>query len=376
MDSVQTVVVGAGVVGLAIARELARSGREVIVLESERAFGTVTSARNSEVIHAGLYYEPGSLKALLCVEGKELLIEFCHSHQVAYRIVGKLIVAATDAQRAGLERIEATARTAGAAALQWLDADEVRTLEPALACRHALWSAGTGIVDSHGLMRSLLGEAADHGAMLAVLSGVSAVRLASSGGFELDTAGDGSAMRLHCRELVNAAGLGAQALAARIEGLAPSCVPSLHLAKGNYFALAGRCPFSRLIYPIPAPGGLGVHLTLDLAGQGRFGPDVEWLDEDRLTDQSYQVDAHRGEAFYAEIRRYWPDLPCGALLPAYAGIRPKLAGRDEATADFRLDGASVHGVPGLVNLFGIESPGLTASLAIARRVRALLEEVR
>lgn len=371
MDSVETVVVGAGVVGLAVARELARTGREVVVLESEPAFGTVTSARNSEVIHAGLYYEPGSLKASLCIEGRALLIEFCRSHQVGYRLCGKLIVAATETQRTGLERIEQRARAAGADPLQWLAAAEARALEPALACRHALLSPATGIVDSHGLMRALLGDAEDHRAMLAVASRVTAARIQPAGGFELEVVVQGQGMRLHCAELVNAAGLGAQHLATRIEGLAPECVPPLYLAKGNYFALSGRCPFSRLIYPIPNEAGLGVHLTLDLAGQGRFGPDVQWVEA-----IDYDVDPCRGEAFYAEIRSYWPDLRDGALQPAYAGVRPKLVGPTALAADFRIDGAQRHGVIGLVNLFGIESPGLTASLAIGRKVHTLLEETR
>lgn len=371
MDNVETVVVGAGVVGLATARELARTGREVVVLESEPAFGTVTSARNSEVIHAGLYYEPGSLKASLCVEGRPLLIDFCRSHQVGYRLCGKLIVAATEAQRTELERIEQRARAADADPLQWLTAAEARALEPALACRYALQSSATGIVDSHGLMRALLGDAEDHGAMLAVASRVAAARVQPAGGFELEVVAQGQGMRLRCAELVNAAGLGAQHLAARIEGLAPECVPPLYLAKGNYFALSGRCPFSRLIYPIPNEAGLGVHLTLDLAGQGRFGPDVQWIDA-----IDYDVDSRRGEAFYAEIRSYWPDLRDGALQPAYAGVRPKLVGPAAPAADFRIDGAQRHGIAGLVNLFGIESPGLTASLAIGRKVRALLEEAR
>lgn len=368
MDSVQTIVAGAGVVGLAIARELAFSGREVVVLESEAAFGTATSARNSEVIHAGLYYEPDSLKAALCVEGRELLIEFCRGHQVAHRLCGKLIVAATEAQRADLERIERRACAAAAPALHWLSAQEARALEPALSCRHALLSPATGIVDSHGLMRALLGEAEDRGAMLAVASRVTAARALATGGFEVEVLAQGQRLLLRCAELVNAAGLGAQELAMRIEGLAPADIPPLHLAKGSYFALSGRCPFSRLIYPIPSEAGLGVHLTLDLAGQGRFGPDVEWIDA-----IAYEVDPARGEVFYGEIRRYWPGLREGALQPAYAGVRPKLVGAAAGAADFRIDGAHRHGLAGLVNLFGIESPGLTASLAIGRKVRALLE---
>ena len=370
METVQTVVIGAGVVGLAIARELALSGREVVILERENAFGTVTSARNSEVIHAGIYYEPGSLKARLCVEGRGKLVEFCRSHGVDHRLCGKLIVAASDAERAGLEKIERRARAAGVDTLRWLSGDEACALEPALRCSHALISPETGVIDSHGLMLALLGEAEDHGAMLGLLSEVTRAEVRGDG-FELEVMGADGSMRIGCRELVNAAGLGAQRVASAIEGLARERVPPLHLAKGNYFSLAGRCPFSRLIYPIPNEAGLGVHLTLDLGGQGRFGPDVEWVSE-----IGYDVDPRRGDSFYAEIRTYWPDLPDGALQPAYAGMRPKLVGPGAPAADFRIDGASVHGIPGLINLFGIESPGLTGCLAIAARVRGELESVR
>ncbi|RPH61001.1 MAG: NAD(P)/FAD-dependent oxidoreductase, partial [Burkholderiales bacterium] len=352
MDSVQTVVIGAGVIGLAIARELALSGREVVVLERENAFGTVTSARNSEVIHAGIYYEPGSMKARVCVDGRQRLVEFCRTHGVGHRICGKLIVAASDAERAGLEKIERRAQAAGVHSLRWLDGAEARSLEPALSCRHALLSPETGIVDSHGLMLALLGEAEGRGAMLALLSEVVRGEVRADG-FELEVAGEAGPMRLRCRELVNAAGLGAQRVASRIEGLAAGSVPPLHLAKGNYFSLSGRCPFSRLIYPIPNEAGLGVHLTLDLGGQGRFGPDVEWVSE-----IGYEVDPRRGDSFYAEIRTYWAGLPDGALQPAYAGMRAKLVGPDAPAADFRIDGTPIHGAPGLVNLFGIESPGL------------------
>ena len=370
MDTVQTVVIGAGVVGLAIARELALSGREVVILEKENAFGTITSARNSEVIHAGIYYEPGSLKAQLCVEGRGQLIEFCRTYGVAFRLCGKLIVAEGDDQRVGLEKIERRARAAGVDTLRWLTGTEARALEPALRCRHALISPETGIIDSHGLMLALLGAAEEHGATLALRSGVTRGEVCTDG-FDIEVSGEGGPMRLRCRELVNAAGLGAQGVASRIEGLKPGSVPPLHLAKGNYFALTGRCPFSHLIYPIPNEAGLGVHLTLDLAGQGRFGPDVEWTE--RI---DYDVDPRRGDGFYAEIRSYWPELPDGALQPAYSGMRPKLVGPEAVAADFRIDDALAHGAPGLVNLFGIESPGLTASLAIAARVREALDNGR
>lgn len=367
MDQVQTVVIGAGVVGLAIARELALSGREVVILEQADLIGSGVSSRNSEVIHAGLYYEPGSLKARFCVEGRERLYAFCASHGVAHRRCEKLIVATDPTQVAGLEKIDRRARAAGVDDLRWMERDEARVLEPALQCVRALHSPSTGIVDSHGLMLALLGEAEDHGAMLALLSRLETVECVPDG-FRLEVEASGERTRLGCRELVNSAGLGAVEVAGRIDGLPAACLPRAWLAKGNYFSLSVRTPFSRLIYPIPNEAGLGVHLTLDLAGQGKFGPDVEWVDS-----LDYAVDPTRADGFYAEIRRYWPDLPDGALQPAYSGIRPKIAGPADTAADFRIDGPQAHRLAGLVNLFGIESPGLTSSLAIAAHVRALLD---
>lgn len=367
MDRVDTVVVGAGVVGLAIAHELAAAGREVLVLEAAAQFGSGISSRNSEVIHAGLYYEPGSLKARLCVEGRSRLYAWCEERGVAHRRCGKLIVATESGQRSALERIEQRALAAGVADLRWLSAGEAKALEPALRCVVALSSPSTGIVDSHGLMLSLLGAAEDHGAALACRSRVRRVE-ADSGGFRLLVDSDGGEVLLGCRELVNSAGLGAVALANAIEGLSPDLVPRAWLAKGNYFSLQGRCPFSRLVYPVPDEAGLGVHLTLDLAGQGRFGPDVEWVD-----DEDYAVDPARAAGFEGEIRRYWPQMPDGALQAAYAGIRPKIAGPRDSARDFVISGETDHGLRGLVNLFGIESPGLTSSLAIASHVRALLD---
>lgn len=367
MDTVQTVVIGAGVVGLAIARALARSGREVVILEAANAIGTETSSRNSEVIHAGIYYEPGSLKARFCVEGRQRLYEYCAERGVAHRRCGKLIVAASRAQHEGLARIEQRAQAAGVDSLRWLTGAEAVALEPALACAEALLSPDTGIIDSHGLMLALQGDAEDHGAMLALCSRVQRITPAG-GGFELEVLVDGVTMQLGCRELVNAAGLGANAIAASVEGLAPAFKPPLYLAKGNYFSLSGACPFGRLVYPIPNEAGLGVHLTIDLGGQGRFGPDVQWLD--RL---DYDVDPERCAGFYEEIRSYWPSLPDGSLHASYAGIRPKLVPAGQAAADFRINGPSAHGMPGLVNLLGIESPGLTASMAIADEVTAQLE---
>ncbi len=365
MDRVDCVVVGAGVVGLAAARRLAMAGRETIVLEAADAIGTETSSRNSEVIHAGIYYPTGSLKARLCVAGRDRLYDFCRSHGIEHRQLGKLIVATEEAQVAKLESIRRQAAANGVD-LEFIDGAHARALEPELACVAALVSPRTGIVDSHGVMLGLLGDAEAAGAALALLSPLAAARVEDDG-FVLEVGG-AEPTRIACRTLVNAAGLGAWDVARRTEGLPEAHVPPRRLAKGNYYALArGRSPFSRLVYPAPEDGGLGVHLTLDLAGQARFGPDVEWID--RI---DYTVDPARADRFHDAIRRYWPALPDGALVPAYAGIRPKLSGPGEPAADFMIQGPAVHGVPGLVNLFGIESPGLTACLAIAEAVADLL----
>ena len=366
MDSVDTVVIGAGVVGLAVARALAMAGHEVVILEAENAFGTVTSARNSEVIHAGLYYPTGSLRATLCVRGKALLYAYCASHGVAHQRCGKLIVATGAADLPALDRLQATALANGVPDLQRLSAAQAQALEPALHCVGALLSPSTGIIDSHGLMLALLGDAEAAGAMLALRAPVAGGRI-TAGGIELDVGG-ANPMTLRARNVVNSAGLTAPALARTLTGLHATSVPRDHLAKGCYFSLPGRAPFSRLIYPAPGQSShLGVHLTLDLGGQARFGPSFEWVDS-----IDYTVEAADAEAFYAEVRRYWPGLPDGALQPAYAGLRPKISGPGEPAADFRIDGPAAHGVPGLVNLFGIESPGLTASLAIAEVVQGLL----
>lgn len=365
MDSVDTVVIGAGVVGLAVARELAMAGHEVIILEAEDAIGIHTSSRNSEVIHAGIYYPQGSLKARACVEGKALLYAYCDSHGVPYRRCGKLIVAADAAQHGELESIRAKAHANGVTDVDWMTREAAIGLEPQLACVAALLSPSTGIIDSHALMLAYLGDAEAHGAMLALKSPLLRASVRADG-FELETGGD-APMRLHARTLINSAGLTAPGVARRLEGFPSTRVPHEFYAKGNYYSLAGRSPFSRLVYPVPEPGGLGVHLTLDLGGQARFGPDVEWVDA-----IEYSVDPGRAARFYAAIRRYWPALPDGALAPGYAGIRPKTAGPDEPAPDFLIQGPREHGVAGLVNLFGIESPGLTASLALARDVRACL----
>jgi L-2-hydroxyglutarate oxidase LhgO len=368
VETVDAVVVGAGVVGLAVARALALAGREVVVVERETAIGTGTSARNSEVIHAGLYYPTGSLKARLSVRGREQLYAYCAEHGVAHRRCGKLIVATDAGQLGALRALQAQAHANGVADVRWLERDEVLAMEPALHAVAALWSPSTGIVDSHGLMLALRGDAERHGAMLAFGSPVLGGRVVA-GGIELDVGGD-DAMTLRARTVVNAAGLDAPALTLRLAGLDARHVPRAHFCKGSYFALSGKAPFSRLVYPLHDAAGLGVHLTLDLAGQARFGPDTEWLPDGAPID--YRVDPARGDAFYAAIRRYWPALPDGALQPAYSGVRPKIVGPGEPAADFVIAGPAGHGVPGLVNLFGIESPGLTACLAIADEVVARL----
>jgi L-2-hydroxyglutarate oxidase LhgO len=364
VERIDSVVIGAGVVGLAVARVLAMRGHEVVVLEAEETIGNQTSSRNSEVIHAGLYYAPGSLKARLCVPGRQALYAYCDAHGVAYRRCGKLIVATATDQVPALDRIEARGRANGVDDLRRLSGQEAMALEPALSCVAALLSPSTGIIDSHGLMLALQGEAQEHGAMVALKSPVLRGR-ASAGGIELDVGG-ADPTRVLARRVVNSAGLQAAQVAASIEGLDSAHVPPARFCKGNYFALGGRAPFSRLVYPVPDEAGLGVHLTLDLAGQARFGPDTEWLEPGQPID--YDVDPRRANGFGEAIRRYWPALPAHALAPAYSGVRPKVVGPDEPAADFLIDGPDDHGVEGLVNLFGIESPGLTASIAIGEYV--------
>ncbi len=365
MDTVEVAVIGAGAVGLAIARALAREGREVVVLEAADTAGTGASSRNSEVIHAGIYYAPGSLKARLCVEGRLRLYEFCARFGVAHRRCGKLLVATSAAQLPRLEELASTARSNGVE-LVALDRGAALALEPQLQCRAALHSPHTGILDTHAYLLALLGEAEAHGAVCAYGSRVTGMQLQSSG---VAIAVSGAPASLTASLVVNAAGLDAPALARATEGFPADRIPRSYLAKGSYFALAGRSPFSRLIYPLPEPGGLGVHLTLDLAGRARFGPDVQWIES-----PDYAVDPERATHFYAAIRRYWPALADGALQPAYAGIRPKLSGPGEPPADFRIEGPETHGTP-MVHLFGIESPGLTASLAIAEHVAGLLRSL-
>ncbi|NTA38268.1 NAD(P)/FAD-dependent oxidoreductase [Agrobacterium salinitolerans] len=366
MTDIDAIIIGAGVIGLATARELAIRGLSAIILESGKEFGSATSSRNSEVIHAGLYYPTGSLKARLCVEGKERLYAFCQSHGVSHRRCGKLIVATRDEEVAMLAALREKGIANGCDDLELVDARQALLLEPALACVAALISPSTGIIDSHGYMLALLGDAQDHGAALALNAPFEKAEVIRDG-FRIHVGG-AEPTSLTCRLLVNSAGLVAPMVARKIEGVPDEVIPQARFAKGSYFSLAGKSPFSRLIYPAPHTHGLGVHLTLDLAGQTRFGPDVEWVDT-----VDYAVDPCRMEGFGDAIRRYWPGLPDDALIPAYSGIRPKISGPDEPAMDFRIDGAETHGLAGLVNLFGIESPGLTASLAIAGEVAARFE---
>src|SRR5260370_15156001 len=366
MDKVECVVIGAGVIGLAVARRLARFGREVIVLEAAEGIGTVTSSRNSEVIHAGIYYPAGSLMARMCVSGRQALYAYCREHGIPHRNCGKLIVATTPKETAKLASIRAHAEANGVDDLKTLSGDAARDLEPALNCDAALLSTSAGIIDSHAFMLALRGEAEGAGAALAFHTPLLRAK-ADRGRIELDAGGE-APMTLECRLLVNAAGLNASAVARGIEGMPIEKIPHAYLAKGNYFSCSARAPFSHLIYPVPEPGGLGVHLTLDMAGQARFGPDVQWVDS-----IDYAVDPARAERFYPAIRRYRPALPDGALMPSYSGILPKIVPPAIASQDFLIQGPRDHGVAGLINLFGIESPGLTSSLAIADQVGELAE---
>jgi L-2-hydroxyglutarate oxidase LhgO len=363
-EYVETVVIGAGVIGLSVARALARQGREVLIVEKAPLIGSGASSRNSEVIHAGIYYPEGSLKAQLCLAGRQALYAYAADHGVPYHKTGKLIVAASEGELATLEKIRAKAEANGVDDLCFLTKAEAQALEPHLHCSAALLSPSTGIIDSHALMLAYLGDAQDKGAMIAfntpVLGGA-----VEGGGIKLRLGGT-QPVDLKTKFLINAAGLEAPDLARRIIGIPLATIPQGYLCKGSYFALSGRSPFSKLIYPVPEAAGLGVHLTLDLGGQARFGPDTEWVDH-----IDYEVDPARAQKFYAAIRRYWPGLKDGALQPAYAGIRPKISGPEEVSVDFRISGPRIHGVTGLVNLFGIESPGLTASLAIGEMAAAL-----
>ena len=363
-EVVDCVVVGAGVVGLAVARALALRGREVMVLEAADQIGTGISSRNSEVIHAGLYYPAGSLEAQLCVRGRDMLYAYCAERGVPHRRCGKLVVATSLEQLASLRSVQARAEANGVGDLRWLSQQDAQAMEPALQCAAALLSPSTGIVDSHALMLALQGDL-EHAGGLVVLNSPLALAECAQGAIFL-VANDGT--QLQARTVVNAAGLNAPALARRFAGLDAQHVPTAFYAKGNYFTLSGKAPFSRLVYPVPEAAGLGVHLTLDLGGQAKFGPDVQWVDN----ADDVVVDPSRGDAFYAEVRKYWPALQDGALVPGYAGIRPKIHSPDEPATDFVIQGPAIHGIPGLVNLFGIESPGLTSALAIAEHVASLV----
>jgi len=368
LDQIDAVVIGAGVVGLAIAKALALSGRDTLVLESQGQIGTGISSRNSEVIHAGIYYPPGSLKAALCVSGKVRLYEYCAAVGVKYRRCGKLLVATGSEQVAQLQDIQARALANGVDDLVLLDRSQALALEPALRCEAALLSPSTGITDSHGLMLAYQADLERAGGQVVFNTAVQRVNL-GTGAQPLHEVQTNDGTRLLCRLLVNAAGLAAIDLARKFNGLDPALVPQAYFAKGNYFALAGRAPFRHLIYPVPEAAGLGVHLTLDLNGRAKFGPDVQWVDD----PNDFVVDPSRCTSFHLQVRKYWPALPDGALLPDYAGIRPKISGPHEAASDFLVQGPASHGVVGLVNLFGIESPGLTCSLAIADAVKIFLD---
>ncbi|HEY7663887.1 MAG TPA: NAD(P)/FAD-dependent oxidoreductase [Xanthobacteraceae bacterium] len=363
----QVLVVGAGVVGLAVARAAAIAGHEVVVAEAASAMGTGISSRNSEVIHAGLYYPTGSCRARHCTRARRLLYEYCASHGVPHRKCGKLVVAAKASECERLAAVHKQAQANGVEGVEIIDGAAVKRLEPELACVAAMRSPETGIIDSHRFMLALRGDLEDRGGMLAFASPIE--RLKPTNGGWTAAAGGSEPQWLAFDAVVNCAGLGAQRLARATEGYPSERVPRLVLAKGNYFGFAGRPAFSCLIYPVPVPGGLGVHVTLDLAGRMRFGPDVEWIDQ-----ENYDVDPTRAQAFYSRIRDYWPGLPDDSLTPDYAGIRPKLTGPGEAAADFLVEGPAQHGLARLVHLFGIESPGLTSALSLAEEVVGMIAD--
>lgn len=364
-EQVDCAVIGAGVVGLAVARALAMRGKEVVILEAEQSFGTHTSSRNSEVIHAGIYYPTGSLKARFCVAGRRALYQYCAEHGVAHRRIGKIVVATAAAQMETLNKYREQGETNGVDDLIPLTARELDEVEPAVAAVEGFLSPSTGIIDSHGLMLAYLGEAEDHGAALALASPVCAGELTPHA-IMLEIGG-AEPMALVCRSVVNAAGLHAQAVARSIRGMPPATIPPTYYAIGHYYTLVGRSPFARLVYPVARPDWLGVHVTIDLGGQVKFGPDLSWIER-----VDYRFDESRTADFYRAIRDYYPGLGDGALQPGYTGIRPKIYGPGQPAPDFLIQGPAQHGVAGLVNLFGIESPGLTSSLAIADYVADLL----
>jgi len=361
------IVIGAGVVGPAITRSLALAGRDVLLVDAAGGIGTGVSSRNSEVIHGGLYYPAQSLKAQLCVQGKQMLYDYCVDRGIPHRRLGKLVVATDPEQTALLDSVATRARENGVTDIERLTSDEARALEPALHCTGALLSPSTGIVDSHAFMLAMQGDAERAGAQCVFHTPFLSGQVLEEGRYLLNFGGD-DAISLTCRSVINAGGIESQSIAANMQGLPQRTVPPRYLCKGTYFSLQGRAPFSRLIYPVPQKDGLGIHLTLDMGDQAKFGPDTEWV-----PNEEYDVDPRRAQSFYSAIRTYWPDLPDDALLPAYTGIRPKISGPSEAASDFLIAGPQQHGLAGLVNLFGIESPGLTASLAIGEYVKQLIE---
>jgi len=361
-ERLDCIVIGAGVIGLAVARRLARDGRDVLILEETDSIGSITSSRNSEVIHAGIYYEKDSLKAQYCVEGKKRLYDYLESRAIDHERCGKLIVAVDDAEVSRLETLEEHARSNGVNDLEWISGSEAMAMEPELNCVKALLSPSTGIFDSHSFMLSLLGDAENKGAQVAFFSSVKKGSIQDDG-IVLNVMCENEEMTLKANTVINASGLGAHHVISNLDGFPNKHIPPSYMAKGNYFSLIGKSPFRHLVYPVPVSAGLGVHYTRDLGGQGRFGPDVQWIDE-----IDYSIDPERSDSFYAAIRRYWPGLPDNSLSPAYAGIRPKLQAPGEPAMDFLIQGKETHGIDGLVNLFGIESPGLTSSLAIAHAV--------
>ncbi|WP_181705720.1 NAD(P)/FAD-dependent oxidoreductase [Chthonobacter rhizosphaerae] len=366
MAEVECIVVGAGIVGLAVARTLAIKGHEVVVLEAESAIGTHTSSRNSEVIHAGIYYPAGSLKAELCVKGRDMLYAYAEAHGIKHKRCGKLIVATTEEQEPGLQGILQAGLTNGVSDLAPIPLALAREMEPEVRCVAALHSPSTGIIDSHGLMLAYQGDAEDHGAMVAFHTPIVRAEVTADG-FRVTTGGE-TPTTFSCRMLINAAGLTAPDVARMIDGYDHDLAPRAYYARGVYFTLIGATPFRRLVYPIPERAGLGIHVTLDLGGRARFGPDVEWIDS-----IDYRFDESRAARFYEAIRSYWPGLKDGQLSPGYTGIRPKISGPADPAADFLIQGPDRHGVPGLVHLFGIESPGLTSSLALAESVAGSLD---
>ena len=367
-DNVDCVVIGAGVVGLACARALAIEGREVIILEQADAIGTETSSRHSEVIHAGIYYEPGSLKAKFCVEGKIKMYRFMEERGIPFKKLGKLIVATSEDQISALNKIKQRAEQNGVMDLELLSHNEVIAREPDLRCITALWSPSTGVADSHSYMLGLQGDAESNGAMLAFLAPVESAELQNDG-ICLNVGGN-DPMQLKAKTVINAAGLHTQKLTHEFKGFPKEKIPVWHYCKGNYYSLSGcKAPFTSLIYPAPEEAGLGVHLTLDLAGQARFGPDVEWIDEN-----NYDVDPKRSDSIYAAVRKYWPGLPDNSLQPGYSGIRPKIQAPGEPATDYVIQGPRDHGINGLINLYAIESPGMTSSLAIGDYIVEMLQE--